>query len=526
MDSTTSGEPTGKQAVGLGDCLTVLLMLLTVVAATLFPWHFFLSADGDGFLDRFLAGWAASPGGLAEFLANILFFVPVGFGLTAFLAQPQVGTAMTTGKAVAVALSLSLGIETAQVFLPSRFSTVRDLTANGVGGCIGCLLFWRYGAAPLWWVSRTRVRAVNALAGLTRQSLLAAYVLYITAVFFVSVPLQRATGVTNWDDSFSLVVGNERTGDRQWQGQVSRLAIAGSAMNESEAARVFRRGSQHVSFGPYALGSYGFSEFGSSEDELGLLPPLRWSACAADAATANAVRIREGRWLESASAGAQVTRAIVSAGQFTVSVWLTAQDLAQSGPARIVSISADPLARNLTLGQEGDSLVVRLRTPLTGENGQRPELVAPGVFAPGRVQHILVTYDGAVLSLFVDGRRHAHALEMGPGAAVAGQFARLNPYDLRGFNWLYLLIALGLPGAVVGVIVQREQLSLAPRALAIAVGTVVPALALEAMLHRISGQPIGAEDLSIGPSVALGSALVSMRALHHRALKAAAVRPR
>jgi hypothetical protein len=55
----------------------------------------------------------------------------------------------------------------------------------------------------------------------------------------------------------------------------------------------------------------------------------------------------------------------------------------QVGPARILSLSWDPYLRNLTLGQDGDSLVLRLRTPATDENGM-PELRIPNTLSPER----------------------------------------------------------------------------------------------------------------------------------------------
>jgi hypothetical protein len=43
----------------------------------------------------------------------------------------------------------------------------------------------------------------------------------------------------------------------------------------------------------------------------------------------------------------------------------------QTGPARIFTLSADPYLRNLTIGQEGENLILRLRTPGTNLNGTR-----------------------------------------------------------------------------------------------------------------------------------------------------------
>jgi VanZ family protein len=52
----------------------------------------------------------------------------------------------------------------------------------------------------------------------------------------------------------------------------------------------------------------------------------------------------------------------------------------QYGPARIMTVSFDRRLRNLTIGQNGADLMLRLRTPLTDLNGTPPIQVA-GVFA-------------------------------------------------------------------------------------------------------------------------------------------------
>jgi hypothetical protein len=56
----------------------------------------------------------------------------------------------------------------------------------------------------------------------------------------------------------------------------------------------------------------------------------------------------------------------------------------QTGPARIFTLSADPYYRDLTIGQQGENLILRLRTPGTDLNGTRahdaPFAELPGVF--------------------------------------------------------------------------------------------------------------------------------------------------
>ncbi|NJL30733.1 MAG: LamG domain-containing protein [Phycisphaerales bacterium] len=99
----------------------------------------------------------------------------------------------------------------------------------------------------------------------------------------------------------------------------------------------------------------------------------------------------------------------MSSGSFSIEVWARAADKDQRGPARIVSISKDTGSRNVTLGQEGTQLVLRLRTSATNDQGQ-PELMAPeGTLDPERFQHIVATYDGIATVLYVDGQRVAES---------------------------------------------------------------------------------------------------------------------
>lgn len=89
--------------------------------------------------------------------------------------------------------------------------------------------------------------------------------------------------------------------------------------------------------------------------------------------------------------------------RLSVEVCLEVSNTSQVGPARIVSLSADPGRRDFTLGQAGDKLVFRLRTTCTSENGM-PELTTKGgTLAGGRV-HAVATFDGVHRRIFVNGR--------------------------------------------------------------------------------------------------------------------------
>lgn len=88
-----------------------------------------------------IAEWLESAGGITgfgsgwiEFAANILMFLPLGFLLTLLFRHPWYG--------VALALALSIAVELAQIVIPSRQPTLRDIAANTAGAAIGAALAW------------------------------------------------------------------------------------------------------------------------------------------------------------------------------------------------------------------------------------------------------------------------------------------------------------------------------------------------------------------------------------------------
>lgn len=98
----------------------------------------------------------------------------------------------------------------------------------------------------------------------------------------------------------------------------------------------------------------------------------------------------------------QLLRACRRTNELTIAVRLVSANTTQGGPARIVSFSSDPYHRNVTLGQEKDRYVLRLRTPQTGENGSNPQTTLCAVQA-GTAQSLVITYRPGRLACFVDG---------------------------------------------------------------------------------------------------------------------------
>jgi len=108
-------------------------------------------------------------------------------------------------------------------------------------------------------------------------------------------------------------------------------------------------------------------------------------------------------WLEAARGAESISISLVARPLSTV----------QSGPARILTISRDNHLRNLTLGQEDDDLVVRLRTEETDLNGLRagePIARVADVFRAGSWVAIDLRIRPREVAIAIDGE---HALVVG-----------------------------------------------------------------------------------------------------------------
>lgn len=86
----------------------------------------------------------------------------------------------------------------------------------------------------------------------------------------------------------------------------------------------------------------------------------------------------------------------------------------QYGPARILTVSFDRRRRNLTLGQQGRDLIVRLRTPQTDWNGI-PQIQVKDVFGQRRWHDLAVSVRPGRLTIEVDDQIvHEHPLPPHP----------------------------------------------------------------------------------------------------------------
>ena len=302
-----------------------------------------------------------------DFINNILLYLPLGVSL--------VGASLW--RCAGAAAALSILAEALQLGYVDRDPSPVDVISNVTGALVGFVLAW------LAW----------RLTGFTLESirvgkLLAALSLVVAGVsVFALAWHQTKSDFSNWDSRYPLAVGNEMTGDKPWRGTIEKLVIYANAAKPATVE-------QFESLGAGAAVLAG-------QDSLH--GPINSSS---DIPSAPAKCARK---LLSPDENVRFFETLRRTGELTILVWMTPENVTQTGPARIVTGSRNLYTRNFTLGQIGRTLIFRLRTPNTGGNGADPALYTPPVLSPGEQSFIAATYDGFVSRVYVDGKLVAHA---------------------------------------------------------------------------------------------------------------------
>lgn len=457
--------------------------LVLILIATLYPFQFW----ADPLPLRYYDSHVVSDGAswlLSDFLLNVLLFVPMGFGcaeLFRFAAARAVPVLLSGGASALV----SFAVEGAQLMLPSRYPSLCDVIANTSGGLIGglCFVLWEDRILILWW------RIARASEGLTRirrpEFVLSAFlVLMLTGASL----LQIETRLSNWDDRFPLLLGNERTGDRPWVGRIQQLEVATRALRPDNAYRALRANLSEL-LPDAVFTSYRFGT--AVNTPLGQSAGLAWKGADpphGEDTSKWGLLIPGTKWLESEIAGTAISRAVRRDGQLTVRLVCWPATLAQKGPARIASISADPYNRNFTVGQEDSAMVLRLRTPLTGTDGSEPELVIPTVFSADVPRTIVITYDGATITILSDAAaEHVYRFPLSPGAVLASAVAPLDPHELLGQQLVFVALMLFPAGLLLGLLMHQFSASASRRLVVLSAGSFLMAVALETAVTASSG---------------------------------------
>lgn len=390
----------------------LLLCVLLIAGITLFPFDFQRAPAGIGEVPA-----TKRPLDLhtRDIVLNALLFVPAGA-----LLQSALGRGRSRRQAVllagAAACLLSAAVESAQWLLPRRDPSLLDVGSNTTGALAGAYWYSRWGAesARRWARGRDRLPLSAALVAMA---------LFTVCALLLSAVLQRRARPGGWSLEYPLLVGNELTGDRPWRGRLYLFQLTDRA---TPAAAMHRfAGGAPVAPPGRAIVDLDFGGGLPHPDAPGLTPRLRWTATPTGPESSGAVTLPGIPWMHSEGPVPAVAERVLKSGAFTARLVCATDDEEQYGPARIVSNSINIGLRNFTFGQHGRDLVVRFRSPHTGPNGSRPEVIVPRVFAAGVRRDILVSYDGGALVAALAGSGRVSRVELGPGSSLAAAVTSL-----------------------------------------------------------------------------------------------------
>lgn len=209
--------------------------------------------------------------------------------------------------------------------------------------------------------------------------------------------LQRLKGLR-----LSLLTEKDSAGAEAVMAEARRVS-AGGGTDDSRPAKSWRERNWPIDRG----GSLVFGWKQGMEDEATLGGGLSRSKVmlkqrgAAIFDEAGSMQLVDGS-IHASRASRHLLSTLGRAGELTLEVVFSSSDLLQRGPARIVTFSSNGSSRNFTLGQTGETMVLRLRTPITGLNGGPPETEICEIQVDS-TYHLLVTYRPGELVAYLDG---------------------------------------------------------------------------------------------------------------------------
>jgi glycopeptide antibiotics resistance protein len=458
-----------------------VISVLLILFMTLYPFNF--SYSYQGFFWHYVLGNFYHPSDLNDFIVNVCLFIPFGFNLTYLLYKLNLKWLLTLGSILLASFSLSFIVESLQAFLPSRSSTISDLIGNTMGGFIGLLC--------LNLANSKLGQRLGQFFLFSRKGLTFCLISYTTLILALSIPVPRITNLNNWNLNFPLSLANETTGDNPWQGEISELYLADRALEKEQIAKVFSdditsldRKSIVAHYQLIDKNQYNY------QDLAGNSPSLLWQTKDITSQFNGNKFFDRKYWLSTEKPATVINNKIRQTSQFTLITTVATADPNQSGPARIISLSGNHLVRNFALAQEGSSLVFRLRTPVTTEDGTNPHLVIPGVFTNGKSHRIVVTYSNLVLKLYIDNLKNFYYLEFTPLNAIISYLIPYQAYTLNLAKGAYFSIIFIPIGLCVGAI---NNLSNFNKFIFLVCSTILPTCLLEFALTYIQ-----ARNISIG----------------------------
>ncbi|MGA8871480.1 MAG: VanZ family protein [Candidatus Acidiferrales bacterium] len=475
-----------------------------ILFLTCFPFRFISHAKlPDGVSPFFLGVTFGKHTRVLDDFLNVLLFVPFGFGLSEKLFEKGKSRTTTFFLVWIGGFFLSYAIEIIQLYIPGRDSGWEDVLTNSTGAAVGFLLFIVLGSALLQFAT-TPERAIESVASIRWLAIV--LLIYFSCWFAVSARLQAETRLTNWLPDSRLLIGSDVIGQAGmgWKGEISKLEFWDRALSP-QVALALTRGAVSPADAPGALAAYDFTGSAPFRDQMKFLPDLAWSAGVQAQGDPNQLVLDGGAWLISVAPVSGLIAHLRRTNQFAIHILCKPAD--GNGPdSRIISIPRSPYMANLNVWQEDQSLVFWFRSPLSARHAQIAFNV-PKALAPNQLRNILYSYDGADLSLYVDGKRAGFPYRLGPGAALARFVRWVRPKELDGYSDIYYGMVFFPAGVALGIFLKAGRAQGAAAWLLFALALIAAPLLLEYLLIAVSGRTFSPGNVVFAVALSAAGAL-------------------
>ncbi|MGD1713943.1 VanZ family protein [Dapis sp. BLCC M172] len=438
--------------------------LLVIILATLFPYDFFIQETLSQFSYDFLFKRTERPDNLKDLILNILLFIPFGFGCTAFLTQVLNIKIVTVAKLVlAASFSLSFVIEILQLFIPTRNPTYVDLLMNTLGGVTGFLVFYIFRKYLTKIFLQVATVSEKLLSIPLLSCLIIIYLVLASAFNAKFLEAIKTWNLSNWDLDYPLVLGNEVTEDRPWNGNISQLCIANRKISELEINQILKDG-KCDGIENSLITAYEFTPTNKNyfADQKGNSPNLVGKKQQLNYPNQDSVELGELNWLHTEKPVTLLNQKIRDSSKFTLFIKYATLSLNQTGPARIISISKDPYNRNLTLGQWNNNLSIRVRNLITEKNGTRPEFSVANFFRDTKYHNLIITYSISNLSVYIDELANKHIINFSPQTTLFWNLSppfssliHVNNNNTRLYDLIYYIILLSPVAILIYLILEK-----------------------------------------------------------------------
>jgi VanZ family protein len=421
--------------------------------------------------------------------------MPLGFSLNCLLSTTRLSKITKLIIVLGICISLSAIVEILQLFLADRNANWIDIICNSLGGLIGylCGYLFRQKLANFFKLFLSRDYQFS------KKTLLAIFFGYMLLSFAIIFALPSATSLITWDSSFPLLLGNEKTGDRQWNGYIEDVYITDRALSTSEVETALENNRLSANFKNSLLVAYPFTGAGKEkyQEQMRNLSELSWRGTPQNVQRGQGVFVGSGHWLETATPATRLTERLRRSSQFSIITTIATGNLNQKGPARIISQSDGPFYRNFTLGQDGSDLILRLRNLGTDSNGTKPHFTLPNFFTDTKPHRLVITYARATLSFYVDDLTRVYAFDVPTNFISGGPEIFIVYHSLIFVPLGYLLV----------MIIDHSKRS-ALWIVFTVIGAVLPSLALEFLLASEDARNIRLVNWLLGAFFTVATILI------------------